>query len=83
MATTYQVSDNHVEYNATVRHLNPGTLYDFSVAAVREGLGGEGPKSPVLKEQKTKCDAGKLMQTSKNVLSVLYKITRFMTLSMM
>ncbi|KAJ8040203.1 Tyrosine-protein kinase receptor Tie-1 [Holothuria leucospilota] len=60
IATTYQVRDDQDEYNATVRHLDPDTLYDFSVAAVREGPGGEGPKSPVLKEQKTKCDAGKL-----------------------
>ncbi|KAJ8040194.1 Receptor-type tyrosine-protein phosphatase T [Holothuria leucospilota] len=53
---SYSVIDGKDEYFVTVRDLRPDTRYDFSVAAVRQGQGGEGPKSPALKEQKTICD---------------------------
>ena len=33
-------------YSFLVENLEPGTEYSFSVAAVRDGLGGEGPRSP-------------------------------------
>ncbi|KAJ8017550.1 hypothetical protein HOLleu_44956 [Holothuria leucospilota] len=53
-AIPYDSVDGQDEYYATVKNLSPDTLYDFSVAAVREGYGGEGPKSPPLELQRTK-----------------------------
>ena len=32
--------------SAAVAGLDPGTDYEFSIAAVREGTGGTGPRSP-------------------------------------
>ncbi|KAJ8040196.1 Receptor-type tyrosine-protein phosphatase T [Holothuria leucospilota] len=55
-AVTYNHIDGQNEYYAEVENLNPDTLYDFSVAVVREGTNGEGPMSPTLENQKTKCD---------------------------
>ncbi|KAJ8040184.1 Receptor-type tyrosine-protein phosphatase alpha [Holothuria leucospilota] len=52
----YDAMDGKDEYSAIVEDLIPDTLYDFSVAAVREGYGGEGLQSPSLEEQKTICD---------------------------
>ena len=39
-------SDMMGRYEYTVINLSPGITYSFSVAAVREGEGGEGPIGP-------------------------------------
>ncbi len=38
-------------YSFLVESLEPGTEYSFSVAAVRDGRGGEGPRSPSTRMQ--------------------------------
>ncbi|XP_038066659.1 tyrosine-protein kinase receptor Tie-1-like [Patiria miniata] len=40
-----------VAYSFTIQSLQPGRMYWFSVAAVRPGQGGEGPKSPSISSQ--------------------------------
>ncbi|KAJ8040188.1 Receptor-type tyrosine-protein phosphatase T [Holothuria leucospilota] len=62
-AGTYDHIDGQNKYYARVDNLHPDTLYDFSVAAVRIGAGGEGPMSPTLAKRKTKCDVPNVSPT--------------------
>lgn len=48
MAEFVSSDESHMmgRYEYTVINLSPGITYSFSVAAVREGEGGEGPSGP-------------------------------------
>ncbi|XP_063962303.1 uncharacterized protein LOC129271086 isoform X1 [Lytechinus pictus] len=55
--------------------LDPGTEYNISVSAVREGSGGEGPRGPLVSVKTTSYDGSAFQEDSRRVWIALFLVS--------